>query len=66
MRASVEQRLQNELDQFKQDGVYKTLNYLDAMLEKQKARQSMFAYIIFWVVSLLILFLVMNLYHSYM
>lgn len=30
MRASVEQRLKDELDQFKQDGVYKTLNYLDS------------------------------------
>ncbi len=30
MRASVEQRLRDELDQFKQDGVYKTLNYLDS------------------------------------
>jgi glycine C-acetyltransferase len=30
MRAAVEQRLQSELDQFKQDGVYKRLNYLDS------------------------------------
>lgn len=30
MRAAVEQRLQAELDQFKQDGVYKRLNYLDS------------------------------------
>ncbi len=30
MRASVEQRLSAELEQFKRDGVYKRLNYLDA------------------------------------
>lgn len=30
MRASVEQRLAAELDQFKRDGVYKRLNYLDS------------------------------------
>ncbi len=30
MRASVNQRLRGELDQFKQDGVYKVLNYLDS------------------------------------
>jgi len=30
MRSSVEQRLKDELDQFKRDGVYKTLNYLDS------------------------------------
>jgi len=30
MRASVEQRLSEELNQFKNDGVYKTLNYLDS------------------------------------
>ncbi len=30
MRPSVNNRLQAELDQFKQDGVYKTLNYLDS------------------------------------
>src|SRR5262249_15679725 len=30
MRASVEQRLAAELDQFRRDGVYKRLNYLDA------------------------------------
>lgn len=30
MRSSVETRLENELDQFKRDGVYKTLNYLDS------------------------------------
>ena len=30
MRASVEQRLNDELNQFKKDGVYKTLNYLDS------------------------------------
>jgi glycine C-acetyltransferase len=30
MKASVNQRLQGELDQFRQDGVYKTLNYLDS------------------------------------
>ncbi len=30
MRASVEQRLSDELNQFKNDGVYKTLNYLDS------------------------------------
>jgi glycine C-acetyltransferase len=30
MQASVNQRLQGELDQFRQDGVYKTLNYLDS------------------------------------
>ena len=28
MRASVEQRLTAELEQFKQDGVYKRLNYI--------------------------------------
>ena len=30
MRAAVEQRLRAELDQFKQDGVYKRLNYIDS------------------------------------
>lgn len=30
MRSSVEQRLKAELDQFRNDGVYKTLNYLDS------------------------------------
>ncbi len=30
MRSSVEQRLTAELEQFKKDGVYKTLNYLDS------------------------------------
>ncbi len=30
MKASVEQRLKDELNQFKADGVYKTLNYLDS------------------------------------
>ncbi len=30
MRSSVDQRLQQELDQFKRDGVYKRLNYLDS------------------------------------
>jgi glycine C-acetyltransferase len=30
MRASVEQRLKDELSQFRTDGVYKTLNYLDS------------------------------------
>lgn len=35
-------------------------------LEKRKARQSMLAYIIFWVLSLLILFLAMNVYHNYL
>lgn len=34
-------------------------------LEKQKARQSMLAYIIFWVVSLLILLGVMQVYHTF-
>lgn len=33
-------------------------------LEKQKARQSMTAYIIFWVVTLVILLLVMQVYHT--
>lgn len=30
MKASVNQRLQGELDRFRQDGVYKVLNYLDS------------------------------------
>ena len=30
MKAAVEQRLRAELDQFKQDGVYKRLNYIDS------------------------------------
>ena len=30
MKAAVEQRLRSELEQFKQDGVYKQLNYLDS------------------------------------
>lgn len=30
MKASVEQRLKSELDRFKQDGVYKRLNYIDS------------------------------------
>ncbi|NIM48116.1 MAG: glycine C-acetyltransferase [Gemmatimonadales bacterium] len=30
MKASVEQRLETELDQFRKDGVYKQLNYLDS------------------------------------
>ena len=34
-------------------------------LEKQKARQSMLAYISFWVVTLLILLAVMQVYHSF-
>jgi uncharacterized hydrophobic protein (TIGR00341 family) len=34
-------------------------------LEKQKARQSMLAYIIFWVVTLLILLGVMQVYHAF-
>ena len=34
-------------------------------LEKQKASQSMLAYIIFWVVSLLILLGVMQVYHTF-
>jgi uncharacterized hydrophobic protein (TIGR00341 family) len=34
-------------------------------LEKQKARQSMMLYIAFWIVSLLILVAVMQLYHTY-
>jgi len=34
-------------------------------LEKQKARQSMLAYIVFWVVTLLILLAVMQVYHRY-
>jgi hypothetical protein len=33
--------------------------------EKQKARQSMLLYIAFWVVSLLILVAVMQVYHAY-
>jgi len=34
-------------------------------LEKEKARQSILAYIIFWAVSLLILFVAMYVYHDY-
>ena len=34
-------------------------------LEKQKARQSMMLYIVFWIISLLILVGVMHLYHSF-
>ncbi len=35
-------------------------------LAKEKARQSMLAYMIFWVISLLILFLAMRVYHDYL
>jgi len=34
-------------------------------LEKQKARQSMQAYIVFWVVTLLILLVVIQVYHTF-